>query len=264
MRIERISTGIPSLDNLLQGGIPRGFLVALVGEPGTGKTIASIHFIAEGIKEGDKCVYCTTEESRESIIAAASLFGFNFEKAIDENQLIIIDALLKKKDDPWMLKSLDTQELLQKVIDAKKELGYGHGRLVIDSLSAFWLHAPAMARRESYIIKKVLHPWNFTTYAVSEYAITTGEAFGFGLEHIGDAIFRFRKYVRGGVLRRFLLIEKCRLTAHDLRMWEIEIIDGVGMVLKSPTEYRAEDVRLPRQVAEKVLKAKEKKEMEFP
>jgi len=34
--------------------------------------------------------------------------------------------------------------------------------------------------------------------------------------------------------------------------------------LKSPTEYRAEDVRLPRQVAEKVLKAKEKKEMEFP
>jgi len=85
----------------------------------------------------------------------------------------------------------------------------------------------------------------------------------FGLEHIGDAIFRFRKYVRSGVLRRFLLIEKCRLTAHDLRMWEIEIIDGVGMMLKSPTEYRAEDVRLPKQVTERVLKAKEKKEMEL-
>ena len=43
--IERLSTGIPEVDHMIAGGIPRGFLVACTGEPGTGKTIFSIHFI---------------------------------------------------------------------------------------------------------------------------------------------------------------------------------------------------------------------------
>lgn len=39
MTIERISTGIPALDALIEGGIPRGFTVLVAGNPGTGKTI---------------------------------------------------------------------------------------------------------------------------------------------------------------------------------------------------------------------------------
>jgi len=35
--IERLSTGVPGMDNMLAGGIPRGFFVAVVGEPGTGR-----------------------------------------------------------------------------------------------------------------------------------------------------------------------------------------------------------------------------------
>jgi len=44
--LERISTGIPEIDQIIGGGIPQGFLVAVTGEPGTGKTIFAIHFIA--------------------------------------------------------------------------------------------------------------------------------------------------------------------------------------------------------------------------
>lgn len=68
VKIERVSTGVPKLDEVLAGGIPKGFVVAITGEPGTGKTILCIHFIAKGIEVSDRCIYVTTEESKESII----------------------------------------------------------------------------------------------------------------------------------------------------------------------------------------------------
>ncbi|MEM2028738.1 MAG: ATPase domain-containing protein, partial [Candidatus Bathyarchaeia archaeon] len=153
MTIERLSTGIRELDAMLEGGIPKGFTVAITGEPGTGKTILCIHFIAQGISEGDKCIYVTTEESRESIITQAAQFGFDFSKGISEKRMVIIDALMGTKDE-WSLQSLDIEELVNKVIETKRFLGYGRARLVIDSLSAFWLDKPAMARRYSYFVKK--------------------------------------------------------------------------------------------------------------
>ena len=263
MAIERLSTGIPELDRMLAGGIPRGFSVAVTGEPGTGKTILCIHFIAEGIKEGDRCIYVTTEESRNSIITQAEQFGFDFSSAIEGKRLIIIDALMGT-DDPWSLRSLEIEDLVNKVIEAKKALGYGRARLVVDSLSAFWLDKPAMARRHSYFVKKVLAKWDFTIMMTSQYAITTSEAFGWGVEHIADGIIRFRRFVRGGVLRRYILIEKMRQTPHSLQMHEIAIVPGRGLVITGPVEMRREDVTLPKEVAEKIERTIRRREAEVP
>ncbi|RLI06664.1 KaiC domain-containing protein, partial [Candidatus Bathyarchaeota archaeon] len=145
----RLSTGIPEVDKLVAGGIPEGFLVAITGEPGTGKTVFCMHFIAQGLRECDKCVYVTTEESRESILRQAEQFDLGFREGLEAGKLIIIDALTGTED-RWSLKSLDVEALVDKVIEAKKELGRGRGRLVIDSMSAFWLDKPAMARKYSY------------------------------------------------------------------------------------------------------------------
>ncbi|HID90774.1 TPA: hypothetical protein EYP44_02310, partial [Candidatus Bathyarchaeota archaeon] len=43
-----VSTGIPGLDKLLGGGIPRGYLLLVAGGPGVGKTILSVKYIYEG------------------------------------------------------------------------------------------------------------------------------------------------------------------------------------------------------------------------
>lgn len=261
--VERLSTGVPGFDALVGGGIPRGFLVAVTGEPGTGKTIFSIHFIAQGVKEGDRCVYVTTEESRESIVKQAGQFGIDLSKAMEERKLLMIDALMGLED-PWSLKSLDVEELVNKVIEAKKALGYGRSRLVIDSLSAFWLDRPAMARRYSYLVKKVLAKWDFTVLAVSQYAITTSDAFGFGLEHIADGIIRFRRFVREGALRRYILIEKMRQTNHSLTMQEISIVDGKGLIVLGDAGERRENLALPKPVANRIARAKAEKEKEMP
>ncbi len=262
--VERLSTGVEGFDELIQGGIPRGFFVAVVGEPGTGKTVFCIHFIAQGIREGDKNIYVTTEESRESIIRQARMFGFDFEEAIESGRLVIIDALTGARDDPWSLSELDVEALVQKVIEAKKYLGYGRARLVVDSMSAFWLDKPAMARKYSYYVKRVLSRWDFTALLVSQYAVTTSLGFGFGIEHVADGIIRFRKVVHRGELRRFVIVEKMRQTEHSLRMHEIEIVDGVGMRVKAATEMKREDSRLPRSVAVGMLRAELSKLLETP
>ena len=263
MSLERLSTGIPDLDRMVAGGIPRGFSVAVTGEPRTGKTILCIHFVAQGICEGDRCIYVTTEESRESIIVQAGQFGFDFSKNIEEKELIIIDALMGRKE-PWSLESLDIEELVNKIIEGKKALGYGRARLVIDSLSAFWLDKPAMSRRHSYFVKKVLSKWDFTTLVTSQYALTTSEAFGWGVEHIADGIVRFRRSVRGGILRRYLLVEKMRQTPHSLQMHEIEILSGKGLIIRKPVEMRKEDIALPNQVITRIQRTIEKRDVETP
>ncbi|MET1102142.1 MAG: KaiC domain-containing protein [Pyrodictiaceae archaeon] len=262
--IERLSTGVAGMDELLGGGIPRGFFVAVVGEPGTGKTVFCIHFIAAGIRSGDKNIYVTTEESRESIIRQAKMFGFDFDEAIEANKLVIIDALMGRREDPWSLTSLDVEELVNKIIEAKKYLGYGRARLVVDSMSAFWLDKPAMARKYSYYVKKTLYRWDFTSLLVSQYAVTTSLGFGFGIEHVADGIIRFRKSIIGGELKRYVIIEKMRQTEHSLRMHEIEIRDKVGMVIKGPTKLRREDVKLPPNVTARIIASELKRLLELP
>lgn len=257
-KIERLSTGIKKFDELIEGGIPRGFFVSVVGEPGTGKTVFCIHFANRGISEGDRVIYVTTEESRESIITQASQFGFDFEEAVNGKKMIIIDALMKEKLDEWSLFELTVEELVKKVIEAKKELGYGRTRLVVDSMSAFWLDKPAMARKMSYFVKRVLHKWDVTALLVSQYAVTSDLSYGFGLEHVADGIIRFKKVILRGELKRFVIIEKMRQTNHDLRAHEIKILPGQGMVLASSTEMRSQDLRLPHEVAKKMENIKEK------
>jgi KaiC domain protein len=261
--VRRLSTGIPQFDALIEGGIPEGFFVALTGEPGTGKTIFSLHFIAQGLKEGEPCIYVTTEESRESIVRQAKQFGWDFEEHM-EKRLIVIDALMKDRQDQWSLIDLTPEELVQKVIEAKQKLGKGRARLVIDSVSALFLDKPAMARKISYYLKRVLYKWNFTIYATSQYAITTSQAFGFGVEHVADGIIRFRRAVREGELRRFVLIEKMRQTNHDRHVWEIDIRPGKGVILVRRLEERKEDYALPKKVMDRIKQAEEEKERSIP
>ncbi|ADI32434.1 KaiC domain-containing protein [Staphylothermus hellenicus] len=261
--IERLPTGIKGLDEILRGGIPQGFVVAVVGEPGTGKTVFCIHFIGKGLETGDKGIYVTTEESRESIIRQAAMFNIDLRKHVDEGNLVIIDALMEERGDPWSLRELDIEELLSKIIEAKKYLGYGHARLVIDSMSAFWLDKPAMARKYSYIIKRRLARWNMTIILTSQYAVTTSLGFGFGVEHVADGIIRFRKSILGGELKRFLVVEKMRQTDHDKRVFLIDIVDGKGLVVLGPYNISRGEVSLPFSVLAKILSAELKKEAEL-
>jgi len=49
--MDRVKTGIPGLDELIEGGIPTGSSVLVSGGAGTGKTIIATQYIYEGAKQ---------------------------------------------------------------------------------------------------------------------------------------------------------------------------------------------------------------------
>ena len=75
--VKRISTGIPSFDGLIEGGIPEGFIAIVTGPPGTGKTTFSLQFLMEGVRNNERCIFFSFEETAEQLIKQTIRFGWN-------------------------------------------------------------------------------------------------------------------------------------------------------------------------------------------
>lgn len=57
--MNRLSTGIVGLDDVLVGGLPAGQMYLLQGYPGMGKTTVAMQFALAGVKVGEKSLYIT-------------------------------------------------------------------------------------------------------------------------------------------------------------------------------------------------------------
>jgi circadian clock protein KaiC len=66
----RISTGLSSLDKLIDGGFPSNTVILLSGGPGTGKTLIGLNFLVNGATNGEKCYYLSVSESKEELLRA--------------------------------------------------------------------------------------------------------------------------------------------------------------------------------------------------
>ena len=63
----RLSTGIVGLDDILRGGLAKGFLYFVEGNPGAGKTTLALQFLIEGAKRGEKGLYISLAESEAEL-----------------------------------------------------------------------------------------------------------------------------------------------------------------------------------------------------
>ena len=90
---ERISTGIPSLDKLFQGGgYTRGSTVLASGTAGTGKTSLAAAFAVQSCKRGERCLFLSYEESAGQLVQNMSSIGFNLEPLIKKGLLKIVST----------------------------------------------------------------------------------------------------------------------------------------------------------------------------
>ena len=85
----KTATGIPGLDEILDGGITPNHSYLLVGAAGTGKTIASIQWLLKGEKISQKGLYITLAEPRENIARNVQNFGWK----LDEFQFVDLNPL---------------------------------------------------------------------------------------------------------------------------------------------------------------------------
>ncbi|MBB5395502.1 circadian clock protein KaiC [Mucilaginibacter sp. AK015] len=85
---ERLSTGIPALDEMLGGkGLYRGGSVLVSGTAGTGKTSLAASFANETCRRKETCVYFAMEESPSQIIRNMRSIGMDLQKHVDNGYL---------------------------------------------------------------------------------------------------------------------------------------------------------------------------------
>lgn len=79
--LTQLSSGVPGLDILLKGGLVSNRLYLLIGSPGTGKTMAGLHFLQAGLDANEDVLFVHGEESREDIVINAAEIGIDLTDA---------------------------------------------------------------------------------------------------------------------------------------------------------------------------------------
>lgn len=228
-RIERIKSGIPGLDELLYGGIPKRNIVLLSGGPGTGKTIFGQQYLYYGLQHGEPGILVALEEHPVQIRRNMASFGWDVRKYEEEGMFAIVDAFTggygeAAKRERYVVRSVDDMtEFLDVVKEAIKDLKAE--RVVIDSVSTLYLTRPSVARAILMQLKRVLAGLGTTSILVSQVSVAERGFGGPGVEHAVDGIIRLDLDEVGGELVRSLIIWKMRGTKHDMRRHPFEITD---------------------------------------
>lgn len=127
VKIERVPSGIPGLDSLIEGGFVRGSSTLISGGTGTGKTIFCMQFLYNGAtKYSEPGVFLSFEEDPVKLRMNASRFGWDLEKQEKAKKLAIL------YEEPYQFEHF-MEALERKVKEYKAK------RLVIDSTSVFGL-----------------------------------------------------------------------------------------------------------------------------
>jgi circadian clock protein KaiC len=84
---ERISTGVPRLDDMLAGGIYRGSSVLISGTAGTGKSSIAAHIAESSCRRRERCLYLGMEESKAQVFRNMRSIGLELEPWADKGLL---------------------------------------------------------------------------------------------------------------------------------------------------------------------------------
>lgn len=220
VEVQRVKSGVPGLDDLISGGIPKGNLVILSGDPGSGKTVLCWQFIYEGTtKYGENSVYVSLEEGDETIYQGALEFGWDFKKLVRDGKLVIITIEL-----------YDFERLKVAIEDNVKAINAK--RLVIDPGVIFRLffERELDARKRIVSLGKMLRALDVTTIITNEISLDNSSSL-YGLE----------EYVADGVILLYHTRLKNRFvrSVAVLKMRNTEILETL-----KPLKITSEGVRI--------------------
>ncbi len=241
---KRVSTGIPDLDLLIEGGFPIGKSYLITGEQGSGKTVFCIQFILSSLLAGERVVYVTVNEKPAEIVAEANSLGWSLLEFVEEKKLLILDAspLLStgtsrtsKGEGPDVAKTVGDLANYVKRMEASRVVIDPVGPLIgsADSTSTAQDHTRTLV----HALQDNMETTNLiTSNSVSGNSICAAD--GQGIPVNGVVALGFSRKQNG--LIRTLLVSKMRGTAIDLIEYPYDIVKGKGIVLnpiipKAPT-----------------------------
>src|SRR5690242_11979808 len=87
-KLAKTPTGILGLDEITEGGLPKGRPTLICGEAGTGKTLFSLEFIINGaIKYDEPGVFVAFEEKTDELAINVASLGFDLKKLMREKKI---------------------------------------------------------------------------------------------------------------------------------------------------------------------------------
>ncbi len=156
--VDRVSTGIQGLDDLIDGGLVKGSVTLVAGSAGTGKTLLSSQYLWDGLQNGENCLFVTLEEEPDEILLDAKEFDWDFEEYEDKDQFRIIYL------NPFKNSGGFADRIRSEIehIDAD--------RVVIDSTTVMGMYDenPGRIRERLYTIIRMLRRNNVTAIITSE------------------------------------------------------------------------------------------------
>jgi KaiC/GvpD/RAD55 family RecA-like ATPase len=229
--IERVKTGIPGLDELIEGGFPRGDTILIAGRAGTGKSIMANQFLYKGATEYDEPgVLVTLEESPLLIKRNMMRFGMDLDALVKENKLAIVDLSPSKEVTPMKIgeyPSFDLSGLEAIILNHVKKLGAK--RVVIDTLAilAYKFRSRDILREEFFKLAASITRAGTTLILTSEIPA----------HHDGLGVFDIEAFLASGVIvlynemisetsrSRSIEILKLRGSKHSSRIHSMRITD---------------------------------------
>ena len=220
---KRIATGINGLDELVDGGLPEGRVIMVIGGPGTGKTIMCSQFLYKGIYENqENGIFVSLDESKDHFYAEMKQFGWDFRKAEEERKFAFLNAtrmsqvaMLKEKLYKEETLSLRGKQLsidrLIKDLQAKIQQ-VSAKRVAVDTLAALTFRFPDPIERRTAVMDLIesLADLGVTSLVTTELGYLGLERNVLEEEFLVHGVIMMQTLFSGGTTTRAIQVEKMR------------------------------------------------------
>ena len=226
-QLEKSPTGISGLDEITNGGLPRGRPTLVCGGAGCGKTLLAMEFIVRGITQyGEPGVFMSFEETAEELANNVASLGFNVESLIRRKKMAI-DFVRVERSEIHETGEFDLEGLFVRLDAMIDEIGAK--RVVLDTVEALFAGIPneAILRAELRRLFRWLKDKKVTAIITGEQGENTLTRHGLE-EYVSDCVILLDHRVDSQVATRRLRIVKYRGSNHGTNEYPT-MIDQDGL-----------------------------------